>query len=269
MRSPRIRPATPHDAASLSRLLDQLGYPTDSAEIPERIDKLHARPGTRVLVAENESGDVVGVATIHLFESLHSSEPVAWLTTVVVDEQARGQGVGSALVTRAEKWAIDHGARRISLTSAVRRERAHEFYKARDYEHTGVRLSKVLPVGSSAKGHAKTHAEDFHVMEFAHHDEAASFVAALSRFLDSPHAGVSDARRSPIEVWARSPVASEGVRLFLSETALDAARNAFSPVPIVRTVTREALPDESFLIIEGGVTPAWGSAEASARLSKP
>jgi hypothetical protein len=106
----------------------------------------------------------------------------------------------------------------------------------------------------------------FHVMEFAHHDEAAAFVAALSRFLHSP-AGIGDAQQSRIEVWARSPVAAEGVLLFLSDTALRAAKDAFSPVPIARTIKRESLPDESFLIIEGGVTPAWGAAEASARLS--
>lgn len=106
-------------------------------------------------------------------------------------------------------------------------------------------------------------------MEFAHHDEAAAFVAALSRFLDSPKSGVgSGRRRSTIEVWARSPVASEGVLIFLSGAALKAAESAFSPVPIARTVKRESLADECFLIIEGGVTSAWGAAEASARLSR-
>jgi hypothetical protein len=112
---------------------------------------------------------------------------------------------------------------------------------------------------------AKSRSTKFHVMEFAHHDEAAAFVAALSRFLVSPRGG-SGGRGPAVEVWARSPIASEGVLLFLSGTALDAAKDAFSPVPIVRTVKRESLPDESFLIIEGGVTPAWGAAEASARL---
>ena len=107
----------------------------------------------------------------------------------------------------------------------------------------------------------------FHVMEFAHHDEAAAFVAALSRLLDSPTTGPSG-RQSPIEVWARSAVATEGVRLFLSDNALKVAKTAFSPVPIVRTVKRASLPDDSFLIIEGGVSPAWGVAEASTRLSR-
>lgn len=115
---------------------------------------------------------------------------------------------------------------------------------------------------------AKPAAREFHVMEFVHHDEAAAFVAALSRFLNSPDAPRAGKKKSPIEVWARSPVAAEGVVLFLSDAAQSAADKAFSPVPIGRTVKRASLPDECFLIIEGGVTPAWGAAEASARLSQ-
>ena len=102
----KVRPATSADATALSRLLGQLGYPTDAAEIPDRIEKLYARPGTTVLVAEGGQGDVVGVVTVHLFQTMHAIEPVAWLTTLVVDEKARGQGIGSTLVTRAEAWAI-------------------------------------------------------------------------------------------------------------------------------------------------------------------
>ena len=143
MDSLRIRSAEPGDKTALSRLLEQLGYPTSADEIPERIEKLHARPGTTVLVAEDDR-EVLGVVTVHLFQSIHAREPVAWLTTLVVEETARGRGVGSALVARAEDWAIQNGAVRMSLTSALRRKDAHDFYKARDYEHTGVRLTKVF-----------------------------------------------------------------------------------------------------------------------------
>jgi N-acetylglutamate synthase-like GNAT family acetyltransferase len=258
-----IRAATAEDAPALGRLLTQLGYPTEAAEVPERLEKLYSRPGTAVLVADRR-GETVGCVTVHLFQSLHVSEPVAWLTTVVVDETTRGKGVGSALVKRAEEWAIRHGALRMSLTSALRRKEAHEFYKARDYEHTGVRLTKIFAKDASRSATAPS-GRDFHVMEFAHHDEAAAFVAALSRFLESPDSGRGPG--SGVEVWARSPVSSEGVRLFLSDEALAAAQTAFSPVPVRRTVRGDSLPDESFLIIEGGVTPAWGAAEASAKLS--
>jgi len=138
-----IRPATRDDAPALSGLLGQLGYPSDAADIPDRIDKTLARPGSVVLVAER-NGQAVGVVTVHLFQAMHANEPNAWLTALVVDENARGQGVGSALVQRAEERAAQHGALRISLTSALYREAAHEFYKAREYEHTGVRLTKVF-----------------------------------------------------------------------------------------------------------------------------
>ena len=115
MDSPTIRSAAFGDAATISRLLEQLGYPTNAAQIPGRIEKLHARPGTAVLVAENEHGELVGVVTVHLLD-----------------------------------WATKHGALRIALTSALHRESAHEFYKARDYEHTGVRLTKVFVNRSGA-----------------------------------------------------------------------------------------------------------------------
>ncbi len=95
-------------------------------------------------IAEDANGEAVGMVTVHLFPTMHTSEPAAWLTAVVVDENARGQGVGSSLVKHAENWAIEHGALRISLTSALHRERAHEFYKSRDNEHTGVRLTKFF-----------------------------------------------------------------------------------------------------------------------------
>jgi len=156
MDSLRIRQAAPEDAAALGRLLDQLGYPTNAAEIPKRLEKVHARPGTTVLVAEGENGDVVGVVTVHLFPTLHTNELAAWLTAVVVDEKSRGHGVGSALVARAEAWAAEHGALRISLTSALHRESAHAFYKARDYEHTGVRLTKVFVNRSGAPKRGKS-----------------------------------------------------------------------------------------------------------------
>src|SRR5438270_1323476 len=139
----RIRSATADDAPALSRLLGQLGHPSDASEIPARLKNMEARLGTTVLVGE-ENGRVVSCVTVHLFYALHASEPTAWLTAVVVDEDVRGRGIGSAMIKRAEVWAIQHGALRIALTSALHRKEAHEFYKAREYEHTGVRLTKIF-----------------------------------------------------------------------------------------------------------------------------
>lgn len=110
---------------------------------------------------------------------------------------------------------------------------------------------------------------ELHVMEFAHHDEAAAFVAALSRFLNSPQGMTKTARASIVEVWAESPEPGKTVRLFLSKDALAVAESAFSPVPIERIVNRKSLPAASFLVIEGGNTPSWGAADAASRLARP
>lgn len=149
MDSITIRSANAGDAAALSLLLGQLGYPTEVADVPARLEKLYARPGSAVLVAESAEGRVIAAVTVHLFQALHTSEPTAWLTAVVVEENARGRGIGAAIVEFAERWAMERGAHKISLTSATRRLRAHQFYKDHGYEQTGVRLAKDLATPST------------------------------------------------------------------------------------------------------------------------
>ena len=69
-----IRPARADDAEALSRLLGQLGYPSDAAQIPDRLIRLNSRPGTTAFVAEDR-GKVVGCVTVHLFPALRKPLP--------------------------------------------------------------------------------------------------------------------------------------------------------------------------------------------------
>jgi GNAT superfamily N-acetyltransferase len=138
-----IRPATDDDAGAISSLLAELGYPASPAEVPARLEALAAHPGTVALVAELEH-EVVGLATCHVFPTIHGTAPVAWLTALVTAERARGQGVGTTLVRNVESWARSRGAGRISLTSGTQRTEAHAFYVRLGYELTGVRLTHLL-----------------------------------------------------------------------------------------------------------------------------
>ena len=139
-----MRPAVASDAPILSELLTQLGYPCSPAKIPARLDAFARFPQAVALVATNGYGEVVGLITSHIVSSIHDNDPVAWLTTLVVLEDARGAGVGSALVKHIEEWASRNGAKRLSVTSALHREETHAFYEKRDYERTGVRFGKRL-----------------------------------------------------------------------------------------------------------------------------
>jgi ribosomal protein S18 acetylase RimI-like enzyme len=53
----------------------------------------------------------------------------AWIEDVVVDEAARGRGVGAALTRAAIAVAGDRGARTVDLTSRPSREAANRLYQ--------------------------------------------------------------------------------------------------------------------------------------------
>ena len=139
-----IRPAVPTDAPVLSELLAQLGYPASVSEIPQRLQAIAGFPKAAAFVATNRYGEVVGLITAHIIPSIHDNDPVAWLTTLVVLEDARGAGIGSALVRHVEGWATEKGAKRLSVTSGIQRKETHDFYEKRDYQRTGLRFSKQL-----------------------------------------------------------------------------------------------------------------------------
>jgi GNAT superfamily N-acetyltransferase len=60
--------------------------------------------------------------------------PTAEIAGLVVDEASRGDGMGEALVHRAEAWARERGVAVMRVRSNVIRERAHRFYDRLGYE---------------------------------------------------------------------------------------------------------------------------------------
>ncbi|HVD60523.1 MAG TPA: GNAT family N-acetyltransferase [Gemmatimonadaceae bacterium] len=137
-----IRPAEDRDSEAISILLGQLGYPSPAADIPRRIRAVTEIVDAIAIVAEAPRGEVVGLATARLIPSIHDANPSGWLTTLVVLESARGQGVGSQLVSFVEDWVQARGADRITVTSGKQRTKTHQFYMERGYTHQGLRFLK-------------------------------------------------------------------------------------------------------------------------------
>lgn len=127
----------------MARLLDILGYPSSASDLPGRLAAL-ARPDHAVLLAVDASETVVGLVGLHCFPAVHASAPVGYITALVTAPEARGHGVGRQLVEAAERWALERGCRRLTVTSAERREDAHAFYPACGLPYTGRRFSKAL-----------------------------------------------------------------------------------------------------------------------------
>lgn len=148
MTSLRIRTAAAADSEAIAPLLGQLGYPTRADAIPTRLASIEREEGI-VLVAVNERDHIVGVASGAVHVPLHADELVAYITSLVTDAEARGQGVGRALVAELERWATDMGCARLSVTSAEHRADAHAFYPACGFPYTGRRYSKSLTAASA------------------------------------------------------------------------------------------------------------------------
>ncbi|MBS0433235.1 MAG: GNAT family N-acetyltransferase [Proteobacteria bacterium] len=126
-----IRQADAADAEALARLSGQLGYPADAAAIARRLRGIVAHGAGVVLVAQID-GAVAGWAHVMAQHRLEH-DANAELAGLVVDEDARGGGIGAALLRAAEAWAHGHGCVELVVRSNVIRERAHRFYLREGY----------------------------------------------------------------------------------------------------------------------------------------
>jgi GNAT superfamily N-acetyltransferase len=141
--SVNIRMPTLADASAIATLVTELGYPSTRAEIAERLARLISMESAYVRVADI-NGEVIGLVIGHIFPSIHVTEVVAWLTTLVVSSKARREGIGRLLASSCEEWAKGQGALRLSLTSGIHRDDAHVFYTRLGYDSTGIRFTKHL-----------------------------------------------------------------------------------------------------------------------------
>lgn len=133
-----VRAATEVDdglVEAFSRLIPQLSSsspPPTAAELLSIIDN----PNSVLFIAELDGDDdvrsVVGSLTLAFYRIPTGLK--AWIEDVVVDESARGLGVGEALNVAAIDESRQRGARNVSLTSRSSREAANRLYQRLGFE---------------------------------------------------------------------------------------------------------------------------------------
>jgi GNAT superfamily N-acetyltransferase len=136
-----VRDAGPQHAEAIAALIVALGYDATAADVRRRVAALR-KDGQDVLVAEK--GKLAGVLTTHVTAVLHRPRPVGRISMMVVAEDMRGAGIGTALVAEAEKRLRAKGCGMVEVTSNVKRLRAHIFYQRLGYERTSQRFAKTL-----------------------------------------------------------------------------------------------------------------------------
>lgn len=138
-----IREASAQDLEQIVPLFAQLGYAADPAQLEQQLRALEDDPSSRAFVAE-ASGTLAGIAVVHLIKPIHVSACWALLSALVVDERRRSAGIGQALLTAAEGFAMAHGCSQLELSSSSRRTRAHLFYERNGYQEKRLRFVKVF-----------------------------------------------------------------------------------------------------------------------------
>ncbi len=120
---------------AFSRLIPQLSSsspPPTAAELLSIIDNPNSVLFIAELDGEDDARSVVGSLTLAFYRIPTGLK--AWIEDVVVDESARGLGVGEALNVAAIDESRQRGAKNESLTSRSSREAANRLYQRLGFE---------------------------------------------------------------------------------------------------------------------------------------
>ena len=138
----KTRQAKPNDAIAIKSLMDQLGYGATSSLVERKIAEYDSVPEYTAFVVERDDL-VIGVISCHVINLFHQEGSIGRITSLVVDQNHRGLGVGKLLVSKADSYFKSAGCVKSEVTSGDHRTEAHAFYKSCGYAQDERRFLKI------------------------------------------------------------------------------------------------------------------------------
>ena len=119
---------------AFERLLPQLSSSAKTPAWDELEDVISSRACIVLAAADDADPEekILGTMTLVVFRIPTGVR--SWVEDVVVDTDARGQGIGEKLIRTAIERAKQEGAKTIDLTSRPSRVEAHRLYKRCGFE---------------------------------------------------------------------------------------------------------------------------------------
>jgi GNAT superfamily N-acetyltransferase len=143
-----VRPARPDDWPAVAGLLVELGRGVAAGTAEDATHRLqfagHLRRLDSVTLVAEVDDEVVGVVDMEYHQRLGDHRPQARVNDLVVTEDARGTGVGRALLERAEALARKRGCFRMALVTAAWRDRTLAFYRREGWSDYGAWFVRPL-----------------------------------------------------------------------------------------------------------------------------
>ena len=136
--------ATPNDIAGILALLPQI-YRIDS--LPQNagriVDDLLTADYCQILVAR-QNNEVAGCVFIFYLPNPAHGAPYALLEGLVVDQNHRKHGLGTALFEKAQELARQKNCYKIIFTTGADRPDAQKFYEKQGFKKWGLEFRKDL-----------------------------------------------------------------------------------------------------------------------------
>lgn len=116
---------------SINELLPQL---SSSAQVisMDRLSELVESDNTIIFLGTDDSGQILGMLSLIVMKIPTGNK--AWIEDVVVDQSARGKGMGKALMNHALEKAKELAVKSVDLTSRPSREKANMLYQSLGYQ---------------------------------------------------------------------------------------------------------------------------------------
>ncbi len=140
-----IRPTQQEDFDDILPLLKQL-WPADPIDVKAARDIFTGglTSDRRAYLCACLGEKIIGFGTLMIRDCLWLQGDIGYICDLVVDQEHRGSGIGTALVERAVEIARQRGCRRVELDSGFHRTEAHRFYERRGFEKRAFLFSRVL-----------------------------------------------------------------------------------------------------------------------------
>jgi GNAT superfamily N-acetyltransferase len=143
-----VRLARPDDWRAVAGLLVELGRGVAEGTADDVTHQLqfagHIRRIENVTLVAELGDQIVGVVDMEYHQRLGDHRPQARVNDLVVTGAARGQGAGTALLSKAEELARKRGCFRMALVTAGWREDAIALYEREGWANYGEWFVKPL-----------------------------------------------------------------------------------------------------------------------------
>ncbi len=137
-----IRAATAAEAPGLATLLTEAGHVIDARALAERLTTLRQGPATALVALQ--WGPPSGLLVMHWYPTLEAASPVAVITTLLVGEEHRRQGIGRLLLKSAAQTARVAGCSQMEIATAADAPSLHAFCRATGFAEAGPRFVRSL-----------------------------------------------------------------------------------------------------------------------------